>query len=83
MKHQLQTTLEKVLHDIAHTILMAIRMIERWLTRMVRSLRERRGEIAARTEGVPLPLRVYKKALIFFRLRLLRKKNKDDSMGGS
>lgn len=44
MKHQLQTTLEKILHDVAHAILMVIRFLERWLTRAVRTLREKRSK---------------------------------------
>ncbi len=44
VKHQLQTTVEKVLHDTAHAVLMFIRLLERWLTRAVRKLREKRSK---------------------------------------
>ena len=48
VKHQLQVTVEKVLHDVAHAILMVIRFLERWLTRAVRTLREKRSKPEAR-----------------------------------
>lgn len=43
VKHLSGTVLERVAHDIAHTVLLLVRTIERTLTRAVRSLRERRG----------------------------------------
>jgi hypothetical protein len=54
VKHQLQTTIEKILHDIAHAVLMVIRLLERWLTRAVRKLREKRSrpEAAEPRQGV-------------------------------
>jgi hypothetical protein len=42
IKHVVQSFIERVAHDVAHTTLQATRFIERLLTRAVRSLRERR-----------------------------------------
>ncbi|HEY0948539.1 MAG TPA: hypothetical protein VGE53_03630 [Candidatus Paceibacterota bacterium] len=42
-RHLAGTALERVLHDIAHTILQMVRATERILTRAVKTLRERRG----------------------------------------
>ncbi len=43
LRHLTGTALERVLHDIAHGILQFVRISERFLTRTVRTLRERRG----------------------------------------
>lgn len=47
-KHLLRTGFERVLHDIVHATLVAVRFVERTLTRTVRALRERRtGRVSA------------------------------------
>lgn len=43
VKHLAGTIFERVLHDVAHAVLRVVRITERLLTRMVKSLRERRG----------------------------------------
>ena len=51
--HLAKTTLEIVAHDLAHASLMAVRSIERFLTRAVRALRMRReGMMPLREQGV-------------------------------
>lgn len=43
LKHLVTTALERALHDVAHFFLRLTRATERFLTRAVKSLRERRG----------------------------------------
>lgn len=50
-RHLAGTALERVLHDVAHTILQMVRATERILTRAVKTLRERRGMPAAEEEN--------------------------------
>ena len=40
-RHVTRTTLERVAHDVVHTTLVVVRAVERTLTRLIRSLRER------------------------------------------
>ena len=55
-RHLAGTFLERVLHDIAHTILRFVRTTERLLTRAVKYLRARRGITAPlETEGEEKP----------------------------
>lgn len=51
-KHLLRTSAERIVHDIAHTSLIAVRTLERVLTRTVRYLRERGAHQEASTEAV-------------------------------
>jgi hypothetical protein len=44
MSHLTRTSLERLLHDLAHSTLIVVRLIERQLTRVVRTLRARRDE---------------------------------------
>ncbi len=46
-KHVVRSTFERIVHDSAHATLIAVRFMERILTRTVRSMRERRAGIAA------------------------------------
>ncbi len=50
LKHLTGTALERVTHDVAHAILQFVRVTERFLTRTVRTLRERRG-VAVEEDG--------------------------------
>ena len=50
-RHLAGTALERVLHDLAHTILQMVRATERILTRTVKTLRERRGMPVAEEEN--------------------------------
>lgn len=43
LAHLTKEGLERLLHDVAHTSLMIVRMLERELTRAVRAIRARRG----------------------------------------
>jgi hypothetical protein len=43
-KHTIKASLEGFAHEVAHTSLMFVRVVERFLTRMVRKLRIRRQE---------------------------------------
>jgi len=83
VKHLITTVGERILHDTAHVSLVLVRSIERFLTRAVRSLRERRAGHTPRTNTVSQVQLGYRKARIFFRSQILRKKNKDDTIGGS
>jgi hypothetical protein len=47
IKHVARSTFDRVVHDSAHATLIAVRFMERVLTRTVRSMRERRAGIAA------------------------------------
>ncbi|MEK7100585.1 MAG: hypothetical protein AAB921_00610 [Patescibacteria group bacterium] len=52
VKHMVRTVFERIAHDSAHASLIAVRFVERVLTRTVRSLRERRvGIVATHTES--------------------------------
>ncbi len=42
-RHLVRTGIERVLHDLVHATLVAVRFVERTLTRAVRALRERRA----------------------------------------
>ena len=44
-KHVTIAATQRAAHDIAHTVLVAVRTVERMLTRFVRYLRERRGQL--------------------------------------
>lgn len=60
VRHLAGTALERVLHDIAHSILRIVRTAERLLTRAVKGLRERRGIVApldTEAEGKENPLK--------------------------
>ena len=52
-RHLAGTATERVLHDIAHSILQMVRMTERLLTRAVKNLRERRGIPTDEPEDAP------------------------------
>jgi len=53
-----RTSLERAAHDIAHTTLIAVRALERFLTRVVRALRARQDASALPSrEQVPMPER--------------------------
>ncbi len=52
-KHMLRSGTERIVHDIAHGVLVLVRFVERSLTRLVRVLRERRaGVLTVRHDGV-------------------------------
>jgi hypothetical protein len=51
VKHLASTFTERVLHDVAHLVLRLVRIMERLLTRIVKSLRERRGIPALEDEA--------------------------------
>lgn len=53
VKHLAATVFERAAHDIAHTVLLLVRSLERLLTRTVKYLRARRGDIAALAEEEP------------------------------
>lgn len=44
--HLLRTLSARIAHDVAHTILIIVRVIERLLTRIVKYLRSRRQQVA-------------------------------------
>ena len=83
VKDMVHSSVERVVHDIAHASLVLVRSIERLLTRLVRSLRERRGGFVRQAEGESYGKRWLNKARSFVRLHILHRKNKDDTMGGS
>lgn len=83
IKDIVHSTVERVVHDIAHASLKLVRFIERLLTRLVRSLRERRSGFVRQAEGAPQGKRWLARARSFVRLHILHRKNKDDTMGGS
>lgn len=56
VKHLTSSTTERILHDIAHGILRFVRTTERLLTRLVKTLRERRGIPAEEPEEGMSPL---------------------------
>ncbi|MES2668171.1 MAG: hypothetical protein V4644_00555 [Patescibacteria group bacterium] len=51
VRHLLGTVLERFLHDAAHAVLRFVRTMERFLTRAVKGLRERRGMPAPEGDG--------------------------------
>jgi len=54
-----RTGFERALHDVAHATLIAVRFVERVLTRTVRSLRMRRlGEVSATEPMLPKQSRI-------------------------
>ena len=53
VKHMTRSGTERVLHDLAHGVLVVVRFLERSLTRLVRVLRERRaGILTVHSDGV-------------------------------
>jgi hypothetical protein len=48
--HTIRTFLDHVVHDLVHAVLVAVRFIERTLTRITREIRGRRAKSAKDTE---------------------------------
>ncbi len=81
MKHVIQTGAERVVHDTAHGTLQAIRCIERILTRLVRSLRERRvGVRVAKSSGQSRSLRETLRGIRMSFIRVPGKKQKEEEV---
>ena len=70
LKHMVQSAFARIVHDIAQFTLMAVRFVERLLTRIVRSLREQRSTSEAPTPRVD-GLRA---TLVYFRKNLMKRR---------
>lgn len=77
-KHLVRTGTERVLHDCVHGALVVVRFIERTLTRLVRSLRERR---AGRVSSHPRQKMHIRETLRKLRISFKRVSKQDVSLG--
>jgi hypothetical protein len=69
--HIFKLTIERVAHDVVHGVLLAVRTVERWLTRLIRVLRER---LASRSSAAPTEEFQLRATLEQFRKNLRREK---------
>lgn len=67
IRHLVQTAAARIVHDVAQVTLIAVRFVERLLTRTVRTLRESRHKTAPtpRTDGL-------RATLVYFRKNLMK-----------
>ncbi|MBU0750227.1 hypothetical protein KKH15_01795 [Patescibacteria group bacterium] len=65
LRHLVQAVVARVVHDVAQVTLVAVRVIERLLTRVVRTIREQTGKTppTPRTDGLRATLIYFRKNL--------------------
>ena len=77
ISHLVRTAAARIVHDVAHTILIIVRIVERLLTRVVKYLRSRRKEAAVVSDRKRFDM---KASFAQFRSTLKRAKEEGDEV---